>query len=83
LSDELDILTHVRELRGARSIWGQEIREAASQRLIVTAEVTAAFMTANGRPARTPADFTDKLSAIYLPDNRPARKKGLSPTVGR
>jgi acyl-CoA thioester hydrolase len=80
LGDELDILTHIRESRGARSIWVQEIREATSQRLIVTAEVTGAFMTENARPARTPADFTDKLSAIYLPDNRPARKKGLPPS---
>lgn len=82
LGEELDIATHIREARGARSIWVQEIREATSQRLLVTAEVTGAFMTETGRPARTPADFTDKLSAIYLPDTRPASPE-RTPAIAR
>jgi acyl-CoA thioester hydrolase len=81
LGEELDILTHIRELRGARSIWIQEIREASSQRIIVTAEVTGAFMTDTGRPARPPADFAEKLAAISLGDDRPARRKRHSSSL--
>jgi YbgC/YbaW family acyl-CoA thioester hydrolase len=50
--ETLEIVTHVRELRGARSIRVQEIREAASQRLLVTAEATGALMTEAGRSGR-------------------------------
>jgi len=39
-----------------------------SQRLLVTAEVTGAFATEDGRPARTPASFREKLSALCVPD---------------
>jgi acyl-CoA thioester hydrolase len=66
--DTLEIATHVRELRGARSLWVQTIRDAASQRLVVTAEVTGAFVMENGRPARVPATFEDKLAALLVGD---------------
>jgi len=66
--DTLEIVTYVREIRGARSIWIQEIREAESQRPLVTAEVTGAFATEDGRPARTPASFREKLSPLCVPD---------------
>jgi acyl-CoA thioester hydrolase len=62
----LDIATHVREIRGARSIWAQEIREVSSGRLVVTAEITGALMTENGRPVRTPDGVRDKLSALCV-----------------
>jgi acyl-CoA thioester hydrolase len=62
--DVVEVVTQIRELRGARSIWAQEIREASSQRLLVTAEVTGAFMTEGGRPVRIPAGFADKLAAL-------------------
>lgn len=65
--ETLEIATSIREIRGARSIWVQEIREATSRRLVVTAEVTGAFMTENGRPARAPATFVQKLSALLVP----------------
>jgi acyl-CoA thioesterase FadM len=65
--DTLEIVTYVRELRGARSIWIQEIREAASQKVLVTAEVTGAFATEDGRPARTPASFREKLLPLCVP----------------
>jgi acyl-CoA thioesterase FadM len=65
--DTLEIVTYVREIRGARSIWIQEIREAKSQQLLVTAEVTGAFATEDGRPARTPASFREKLSPLCVP----------------
>jgi acyl-CoA thioester hydrolase len=64
----LEIVTWVREIRGARSFWTQEIREAESQRLTVTAEITGAFMNDGGRPIRVPAAFAEKLSALHVPD---------------
>lgn len=63
----LEIVTHIRDVRGARSVWVQEVREAASQRLVVTAEVTGAFMTESGRPVRTPDTMREKLSALFVP----------------
>jgi YbgC/YbaW family acyl-CoA thioester hydrolase len=66
--ETLEILTHVREMRGARSVWVQEIREVSTQRLVVTAEVTGAFMTESGRPVRTPDTMRDKLSTLCVPD---------------
>ncbi|PYN88626.1 MAG: 4-hydroxybenzoyl-CoA thioesterase [Candidatus Rokuibacteriota bacterium] len=66
--DTLEIVTYVREIRGARSIWIQEIREVESQRVLVTAEVTGAFATEDGRPARTPARFREKLAPLCVPD---------------
>jgi acyl-CoA thioester hydrolase len=66
--ETLEILTWIRDIRGARSFWTQEIREATSQRLTVTAEVVGAFMTDAGRPIRVPAAFAGKLSALHVPD---------------
>jgi len=73
--DTLEIVTYVREIRGARSIWVQEIREAISQRPLVTAEVTGAFATEDGRPARVPASFREKLSALCVLDSTVARSE--------
>jgi YbgC/YbaW family acyl-CoA thioester hydrolase len=66
--ETLEIRTRIREIRGARSIWAQEIREATGQRLVVTAEVTGAFTLDSGRPVRVPAAFVEKLSALLVPD---------------
>ena len=65
--ETLDIVTYLQEMRGARSVWLQEIREASSRRLVVTAEVTGAFTTEGGRPARVPETIREKLSALYVP----------------
>ena len=65
--DTLEIVTHVRDVRGARSFWVQSIRNARSQRLLVTAEVTGALTTEEGRPARVPAAFGEKLAALHVP----------------
>lgn len=70
--DTLEIITRIREIRCARSVWVQEIREATSRRLTVTAEVTGAFMTEGGRPVRVPPAFVEKLSALRVPDSHPA-----------
>ena len=66
-SETLEIVTHVREIRGARSTWMQEIREVESGRLIVTADVTGALMAESGRPVRTPDTIRDKLGKL-LPE---------------
>jgi acyl-CoA thioester hydrolase len=66
--DTLEIVTFVREIRGARSIWIQEVREADSRRTLVTAQVTGAFATEDGRPARAPGSFREKLSALLVAD---------------
>jgi acyl-CoA thioester hydrolase len=63
-AETLEIATHVREIRGARSVWAQSIREVTSQRLLVSAEVTGAFTTESGRPARVPAAFAERLAAL-------------------
>jgi acyl-CoA thioester hydrolase len=66
--ETLEILTWIREIRGSRSMWEQEIREATSRRLTVTAKVTGAFMLDSGRPVRVPAAFVEKLSVLQVPD---------------
>ena len=66
--ETLEITTYLREVRGARTAWVQEIREVTSRRLVVTAEVTGAFMTESGRPARTPDAFKAKLAALQVAD---------------
>ena len=46
----------------------QEVREAESRRTLVSAQVTGAFATEDGRPARAPDSFREKLSALLVPD---------------
>ena len=69
--ETLEITTAIRELRGARSVWAQEIHEVTSRRLTVTAEVTGAFLTEGGRPARVPAAFVERLAALLVPGPEP------------
>ena len=64
----LEILTRIRELGNVRSVWVQEMREAESQRLVVTAEVTGVFVTESGQPVRIPPAFHDKLTALFVSD---------------
>jgi acyl-CoA thioester hydrolase len=66
--ETLEITTHVCEVRGARTRWLQEIREVTSQRLIVTAQVTGAFLTEIGRPVRAPESFRERLATLHVPD---------------
>ena len=67
LGDDLDIVTAVREMRGARSIWAQEVRNAATQQLIASGQVTGALMSDTGRPVRLPPAFAEKLSLLHRP----------------
>ena len=68
LGDELEVVTWVREMRGARSIWGQEVRDASTDRLIASAEVTGALMSDSGRPARLPPAFQERLALLHRPE---------------
>ena len=74
--ETLDILTHVNEIRGARTVWIQEVREATSRKLVATAKVTGVFTTEAGRPFRVPEMFRERLAAIYVPDGAPGRGRG-------
>jgi len=76
-SETLEIITYIRDIRGARSLWVQEIREAGSQRVVATAEVTGAFMTEEGRPVRAPQSFIEKLSVRCIA--APTPREDLKP----
>lgn len=76
--DTLEVVTHIRELRGARSLWVQEIRDVEGGRLVVTAEVTGAFMTEDGRPARTPDAFRERLATLQIPAARAGDRAAVS-----
>ena len=65
--DTLEIVTQVSEIRGARTRWIQEIREASSGRLVATAAVTGAFLTSAGHPLRAPEEFRERLSVLHVP----------------
>ena len=67
LGDELEVVTAVREMRGARSIWAQEVRNAATGQLIASGLVTGALMSDTGRPARLPPAFVEKLALLHQP----------------
>lgn len=64
--ETLVIATHVHEMRGARTLWIQRVSEAATGRLVATAEVTGAFLAESGKPLRLPPEFRDKLAAIHV-----------------
>ena len=74
--ESLDITTEIREIRGARSLWVQEMREAGSERLVATAEVTGALMTEGGHPVRIPATFRAQLSTLSGPSALPTAPAG-------
>lgn len=64
--ETLVITTHVREMRGARTLWIQTVSEAKTGRPVVTAEVTGAFLTESGKPLRVPPSFREKLAALHV-----------------
>ncbi|SFP15577.1 tol-pal system-associated acyl-CoA thioesterase [Tranquillimonas alkanivorans] len=53
--DKLDIVTTLEELRPARVVLRQEVRRADVT--LFSSRVTLVVLTAEGRPARLPADF--------------------------
>jgi acyl-CoA thioesterase FadM len=76
----LEVVTRIREIRWARTVWVQEICETTAQRLLVTAEVIGALMTEDGRPVRVPAAFVEKLSTLTVADGAPANRSARSGT---
>jgi acyl-CoA thioester hydrolase len=64
LGDELEIVTAVHEMRGARTIWAQEARNASTDQLVASGQVTGALMSESGRPARLPPAFVEKLAQL-------------------
>ncbi len=68
--ETLEIITRIRELKGVRSVWVQEVRDLGSRQLRLTAEVTGVFTTEGGRPVRIPPSFREKLVALHAPDTQ-------------
>jgi len=60
--DELIVLTAIEELRGASSIWRQQISRGDT--VILEAGITAATTDLDGRPTRTPAVFQEALRSL-------------------
>jgi YbgC/YbaW family acyl-CoA thioester hydrolase len=76
--DTLEITTRVVEIRPVRNLWTQEIRDVKTDRLLVTAEVTGAFMTENGRPTRAPERFEEKLRKLEQADPAFRHRRSLT-----
>jgi acyl-CoA thioester hydrolase len=66
LDDDLVILTHVRDIRGACCVLCQKIMRG--QDLLADATVTAAFLNSQGRPTRQPPDWVKKFERIQTTD---------------
>jgi acyl-CoA thioester hydrolase len=62
LEDDLVIVSHLQQIRGASSIIGQKIMRG--QDILVEATVTVAFLTAEGRPRRQPPEWVEKFHRI-------------------
>ncbi len=71
--DTLEIATCVREMGAARSTWDQEIRHAATGRVMVTAEVTGAFVNETGRPMRIPPAYRERLAFLEVAPDQSRR----------
>ena len=68
--DELIVETRVREVRGARVVFGNRVLRSggeAGETLIAEAEITAALVGARGRPRR----FSPEEKALLLGDGPP------------
>jgi acyl-CoA thioester hydrolase len=68
LGEELEVVTSVHEMRGARTIWAQEVRNAATGQLVAAGQVTGALMSDAGRPVRLPPEFAQKLALLHRPE---------------
>ena len=62
--EDLQILTSVTKFGRASTAWTQEIRRAATDDLIATAEVTVAVTGADGKPTRPPESMFDTLRQL-------------------
>lgn len=62
LDDELLLLSEVREIRAASCVIHQRVMRG--KELLTEADVTAAFLSADGRPQRQPRAWVDKFEAL-------------------
>ena len=62
LGDELVVVSTVEAVRGVSVLIQQRVMRGAE--LLTDASVTAAFLTADGRPQRQPRDWVDRFKAI-------------------
>jgi acyl-CoA thioester hydrolase len=62
LGDELVVVSTVEAVRGVSVLIQQRVRRGAE--LLTDANVTAAFLTADGRPQRQPREWVDRFKAI-------------------
>ena len=62
LEDDLLVISHVEQVRGASVVISQNIMRG--QQLLTEGRVTAAFLSPDGRPRRQPADWAARVTAI-------------------
>ena len=64
LGDDLVVVSTVEDVRAASVVIQQRVMRAAEE--LTDARVTAAFLTADGRPQRQPREWIDRFKAIGL-----------------
>jgi acyl-CoA thioester hydrolase len=64
LGDDLVVVSTVEEIRAASVVIQQRVMRGTEQ--LTDARVTAAFLTATGRPQRQPREWVDRFRAIGL-----------------
>lgn len=67
LGDDLVVVSIVEAVRGVSVLIQQRVMRGAE--LMTDARVTAAFLTADGRPQRQPRDWVERFKAISLGDS--------------
>lgn len=69
LEDDLLVISHVEQVRGASVIISQNIFRG--QQSLTEGRVTAAFLSPEGRPRRQPAQWAERFTAIMNGENFP------------
>jgi acyl-CoA thioester hydrolase len=64
LGDDLVVVSTVQEVRAASVVIQQRVMRGTEE--LTDARVTAAFLTADGRPQRQPREWVDRFKAIGL-----------------
>jgi acyl-CoA thioester hydrolase len=68
LGDDLVVVSTVQEVRAASVVIQQRVMRGAEE--LTDARVTAAFLTADGRPQRQPREWVDRFKALGLGSNQ-------------
>ena len=74
LGDDLVVVSTVEEVRAASVVIQQRVMRGTEE--LTDARVTAAFLTADGRPQRQPREWVDRFKAIGLGLNTNATQQG-------